>query len=100
MRYANRRSEQDVIPFEVVEEISEKTLLVRDMICDRDPAWKPVIVMLQCVNNEEQNWLISSDPDGLAFRIRRQKDGKWRDAHGNLYTLDERPERWHRFGVL
>lgn len=100
MRYANRRDELDVIPFEVVEEISEKTLVVRDMICTRDPAWKPLIVMQQCVNNETQNWLIESDPSGLCFKIRRQKDGKWKDAQGNCYTLDERPERWHRFGAL
>lgn len=100
MKYANRRGELDVIPFEVVEEISEKTLVVSDMICELSPDWRPKIIMLQCINNEEQRWSITPDPSGLAFKIRRQKDGKWKDAQGNYYTLDDAPERWHRFGVL
>lgn len=100
MIYANRRDERDVIPFEVVSEISEKTLLVRDMICDLSRDWKPLIVMMQCVNNDDQEWSIVPDPNGLSFKIRLQKDGKWKDAQGNRYTLDDRPERWHRFGIL
>lgn len=98
--YANRRCEKDVIPFEVIEVISSKTLVVRDMIADRDPSWKPVIVMNQCINNDDQQWLIESDPKGLSFRIRLLKDGKWKDVHGNRYTLDDYPERWHRYGLL
>ena len=98
--YANRRNERDVIPFEVVAEVSDKTVVVREMICDRAPDGRPVIVMLQCLNNDDQEWLITSDPKGLSFKIRLQKNGKWKDAQGNYYTLDDEPQRWHRFGVL
>lgn len=98
--YANRQGDADVIPFEVVEAVSSVTLVVRDMIYDLDPAFKPRIIMSQCINNEDQEWKIQPDPKGLTFRIRLLKGGKWKDVAGNHYELADEPKRWHRFGLL
>lgn len=98
--YANRVTDRDVIPFEVVEPISSITLVVRDMICDLDPAFRPHLFMSQCLNNEDQAWSIRPDQEGLCFRIRYLKEGKWKDATGNYYELADEPKRWHQFGLL
>lgn len=98
--YANRQGDRDVIPFEVVEMISSITLVVRDMICDLDSTFKPHRFMGQCLNNEDQSWEITPDPNGLSFRIRYLKNGRWKDATGNYYELADKPKRWHQFGQL
>jgi hypothetical protein len=98
--YANRQGDRDVIPFEVVEMISSITLVVRDMIVDLDPSFKPHLFLSQCLNNDDQKWSIQPDPKGLSFRIRLLKSGKWKDATGNYYTLADEPKRWHQFGVI
>lgn len=96
--YAHRRDARDVIPFEIVERISSQTYLIRDMICDLDKGFKPLIMMGECLNNEDQRWTILPDPKGLSFRIRLLKSGEWKDVSGNRYTIDEHAERWHHFG--
>ena len=98
--YANRQGDRDVIPFEVVEAISSITLEVRDMICDLDSTFKPHLFMAQCLNNEDQSWDITPDPQGLSFRIRYLKSGRWKDATGNYYELADEPKRWHQFGRI
>ena len=98
--YANRHTDRDVIPFEVVDMISSITFVVRDMVADLDSSFRPHLFMSQCINNDDQEWSITSDPKGLSFRIRLLKSGKWKDAAGNYYTLADEPKRWHQFGLL
>jgi len=56
--------------------------------------------MAQCLNNEDQSWTITPDPEGLSFRIRYLNSGRWKDATGNYYELADEPKRWHQFGQL
>jgi hypothetical protein len=98
--FANRLSDRDVIPFEVIEMISSITLVVRDMASDLDSSFKPHVFMSQCLNNEDQSWTIKPDPKGLSFRIRYLKSGEWKDVSGNKYELADEPRRWHQFGLL
>jgi hypothetical protein len=98
--FANRVTDRDIIPFEVVEMISSITLVVRDMASDLDSSFRPHVFMSQCLNNEDQSWTITPDPKGLSFRIRYLKSGRWKDAAGNYYELADEPRRWHQFGLL
>ena len=68
--YAHRRSEKDIIPFEVVRMVSSQTLEIKDMLYDLSKDFKPKIIMGQCLNNYDQHWTITEYPEGLSFRIR------------------------------
>jgi hypothetical protein len=98
--YANRITDKGIEPFEVVEVVSGRELTIREMIADRTKGWVPKMLMGHCTNESEQRWDIASDDKALRFRIRRSKNGEWKDVSGNLYRLEPRPVRFHRFSVL
>lgn len=100
LRYANRYTERDILPFEVVDLISAGELVIREMSCDRARSWKPRMVMGHCLNESDQEWDITSDDEALTFRIRLNKYGEWKDACGNVYQLAENPMRFHRFSFV
>lgn len=100
MKYANRYTDDDTLPFEVVDPISGTELLIREMSCDRVRGWAPKFIMGHCVNESDQRWHIVSDPEALCFRIRLSKRGEWKDVSGNVYRLSDIPVRFHRFSFV
>ena len=99
--YANLITHSDSFPFEVVCEISTKTIVVRMMKAELDPTWKPEILVggfsAHCSNQSSQRWTCSSDKDRPIIRIRKHKDGQWRDSHGNRYVRADQPRRFHDY---
>ena len=100
--FANRLGYTDVDPFEVVRAVSEKTLEVRAMNAVQNPDWKPDFVpggfSAHCTNNGAQQWIITPDPVAPVFRIRKHRDGKWRDASGvRPYVLSEKPRKFYDY---
>lgn len=101
MNYANHIGYSDVNPFEIVRRVSDKTIEIRAMDSERDPDWKPKFIpggfSAHCVNQSEQRWNIQSNPDNPVIRIRLQKSGQWKDAHGRRFDLHDSPIRFYDY---
>lgn len=95
MLYANHYGWSDINPFEVVKTVSDKTLEVRAMEAKLHPDWKPEFVpggfSAHCTNNNEQDWVITSNTENKVFRIRLHANGVWKDKNGNKYHLNDKP---------
>lgn len=100
MNYANHLGYSDVNPFEIVRRVSDKTLEVRAMKAERDPSFKPDFVpggfCGTVVNQRDQQWIISSDPQGAVVRIRLGKQG-WKDRNGRRYKLSDEPVKFYDY---
>lgn len=100
MQYANHIGYSDVNPFEIVRKISEKTIEIRAMNADRDSSWQPDFVpggfCGTVVNQRDQRWIISSNPDSPIVRIRLGKLG-WKDANGRRYQLSNEPVKFYDY---
>ena len=101
MQYANQYGYSDVYPFEVVKVISDKTIEIREMDAERDESvkleWVAGGFAGHCVNQRDQRWFITSNPEGRVIRLRLRKDGRWYDVHGNRYGLSAKPDRFYDY---
>lgn len=101
IQYANRYGYSDVEPYEIVRFVSDKTVEVRELNAERDPEWKPEWHVGgfagHCSNQREQRWLFSRNEGSPVFRIRRQKDGKWKCAAGNKFYLSDKPVKFYDY---
>ena len=99
--YANHHGYTDVSPCEVVRVVSDKCLEIRRMDSERDPNWKPEMVVggfcAHTVNNHEQKWIITSNQEYKSFKIRLQKNGAWKDKYGDTYHLNKEPRRFYDY---
>lgn len=99
--YANRYGYSDVEPYEIFRYVSDKTIEVRKMKSERDTSWKmdfrPGGFCGTVVNQNEQKWIITSNPEGRVIRIRLRKDGRWYDASGNRYGLSDEPVKFYDY---
>ena len=100
MQYANQYGYSDVYPFEVVKVISDKTIEVREMDAERDESvelkWVAGGFAGHCVNQRDQRWHITSNPENRVIRIRLGKGG-WKDKHGRKFGLSDKPTRFYDF---
>jgi len=86
MKYAMRKMWSDVIPYEVIRKVSDKTLEVRQIIVRPAPD--------HTVN--AQHWIFESCPEGKCFRIRLGKKKGW-TAGGQRYELADQPYFYHDY---
>ena len=101
MRFANRHAEDgSILPFEVLEPVSPTEMIICEMDCTLRKGWKPIMLLGNCTNEQEQQWDIEVDPEALMLRIRLTKFGEWKDAQGYTYVLSEIPVRFHRFSFV
>ena len=102
-KYACRVVGTDILPFEIIRKISDKTIEIRQMDAGLDPNWRPKwvntgnFIGAECVNNFEQKWIFKSNTDYTVFRIRKHKSGFWRDANGNRYKLSDIPIKFYNY---
>lgn len=86
MKFANLHMYSDVRPYEVIRQISDKTMEVREMAAIIDPNFKPEIApggfAGHCVNQADQTYFYKSDDSQPVIRIRKRKDGKWYSKMG------------------
>ena len=77
-QYANLIGWTDITPFEIIKKTT-KTLTLRMMDFERNKNWNPVIIeggfVGHCVNNSEQQWIITSNPNNLVVKAYLRKDG-------------------------
>lgn len=99
--HANQMGYTDVKPFEIVRIVSDKTVEIREMACERDPSWKmdvhPGGFCAHVSNQQDQKWFITSDEAAPVRRIRKQKTGLWKDSNGNRFFLDTKPVKFHDY---
>lgn len=100
MQYANLHGYSDVIPYEVVRVISDKTIEVRRMEVSPDTEWQPKMIpggfAAHCINQNEQTWVIKSNPSASVIRIRKRKNGTWHSAFGR-HVLSEKPRYFYDY---
>lgn len=100
MKYANCYGYSQVYPYEIVRVVSDKTIEVREMANAPDPNWKPEILpggfFGHCINQNEQTWIITSDPNAKVIRIRKRKDGKWYSKMGQ-HVLEDKPRYFYDY---
>ncbi len=101
-QFANKYGWSDVSPFEIVKVISDQTIEVRELDAKRDESWVPNFIpggfSAVCVNDREQKWKISSNPENKVFRIRFSKrKNVWQDAYGGKYDLSDTPIKYYDF---
>jgi hypothetical protein len=99
--FANRQGWSDVDPFEVIEKVGDTILVIRRLRATLDPSWSPIIepggFAGHCTNNSTQRWIYASDPNLATKRIRRHKNGQWKDPSGDRYILAAAPRKFHDY---
>jgi hypothetical protein len=99
--YANRKLWTDVDPFEIVKVISEKCLEVRPMGAVLNPEWKPEFYaggfFGHTANNHSQEWIYSRQPEAATIRIRKHKNGTWKDSSGMRFNISLTPCKFHDY---
>lgn len=100
MNYANLMGYSDIVPFEIVRTVSDKTIEIREMKPTLVEGWKPDIAVGsffgRCLNNSTQEYTYESQPDSPVVRARLQKDGKWKSIHG-YHVLSDKPKRFYDY---
>lgn len=97
-KYANFHMFSDVEPYEIVKVISDKTIEVRGMTCTRNfkPEWIPGGFAGVCTNQQDQEWLIESNPTNNTLRLRKRKDGNF--YKGSMkFILSNTPSKYYDF---
>ncbi len=97
--YANQYGYSDVSPFEIVRQVSERTLEVRALQAER-AVWTPDVhvggFFAHISNQSDQRWTITPNPSAPVVRIRLGKRG-WKDSCGNAFRLNASPVKFYDF---
>ena len=100
MKYANHHGWSDVTPYEVIRVISDKTIEIREMKAERDPAYTPEFVpggfSAVCTNQRDQTWIIESDDTAPVIRARLRKDGYFHSQRGR-HILNDKPVHFYDY---
>lgn len=104
-KYAYLSGYSDADPFEVIREVSAKTLIVRPMkaeLLNGVGSGQPDALHFSpggfCGHTSgTQRWDIQPDESAKERRIRLQRNGKWRDADGNPFVFTDRPYKYYDF---
>ena len=100
MKFANLIGYSDIVPFEVVRVISDKTIEIREMNATLVEGWKPEMIVggfaAHCVNNNTQEYTYSTREGSPIVRARLHKNGKWKSIHGE-HRLSDEPKRFYDY---
>jgi hypothetical protein len=98
--YANHYGYSDVTPYEVVRRVSDKTIEIREMDAVQDESvkleWVAGGFAGHCINQRDQRWFITSNPENRIIRIRLGKKG-WKDKHGRKFGLSDKPVKFYDY---
>lgn len=103
-KYANHYGYSDVEPYEVIEEITPNKYLIRWMKSAQTEESKKKLKesfvaggFIGHVENDLQEWNISSCDETEAFAIRRHKDGNWYDSIHRKYVISPKPIKFYDY---
>jgi hypothetical protein len=99
-KYCNFHGYSDVTPFEVVQVISDQTVVVREMDAVIDPDWKMEAhvggFMAHVVNNGGK-WNITSNENNFTTRARWSKaKGRWQTKYGRMVMANQ-PNKFYDY---
>lgn len=81
MKYINYRIHTDVDPFEILEWVSEKKVIVRELKAElinaKDLKWDPNSGFPICQNNRQQEYKYTQDETNIEQTMTLRKDGFW-----------------------
>lgn len=99
LNYANHIGWSDVEPFEILSRTT-KTITIRRMKAERDPSWKPEVVLGGfsgiTVNNCDQKWIITSDESETVLKAYLRKDGYYHSRLGK-HALAASPRKFYDY---
>lgn len=97
-QYANHHGWTDINPYEVIKAVSEKTLEIRAMAAEKNPAVKTSFEIggFSAHSDNAQDWFITSDESKPIIRIRLGKRG-WKDKNGNRFYLADQPTKFYDY---
>ena len=100
MKYANYIGYSDVLPFEVVKVISDKTLEIREMDAQLAEGEKPEFVVggfaAHCTNQRSLKYDIVSNANNPVIRVRKRKDGCFYKG-GSKFKLSDVPVKFYDY---
>lgn len=90
----------DRSPYEIVNVISEKTIEIRAMDSERDD-WDMQIMKggfsAIVLNQRDQKWKITSNENNPVIRIRKHKNGQWKNKYGAKYIPSDAPYKFYDY---
>jgi hypothetical protein len=99
MKYANLFGYSDVTPYEIIKETA-KTISIREMDAVIDPTFKPEYVQGgfagNCINQQEQKWVITSNPEHPVIKAYLRKDGYYWSKYGK-HIQYRKPVKYYDF---
>lgn len=99
-KFANQIGYSDITPYEIIRVISEKTIEIREMKAERNPEWKPEIIpggfAGHCINQSDQQWIITRDETNPVKRAHLRKDGNYHTNMGK-HVLSETARRFYDY---
>ena len=103
--YCNRHLYSDVQPYEVIEVISDTRLKLRSMnVVQTEESVKRLKEsfspggFLGHFDNDEQEWVCTSDDKGIIVDVRRRKDGHFYEVNDSIpYVLSDKPVKFKDF---
>ena len=97
--YANNGGYSDITPYEIVRVISDKTIEIREMDCEKLP-WKPDWheggFSGHLANQDEQKWDIKSNEENSTIKARLRKDGYFHSEVGKHY-IEKSPRKFYEY---
>lgn len=101
-KFANHIGWSDINPFEVVKENTARKLTIRSMTSERkhtfeDLGFIPGGFVGHCSTQSNQEWDITSNPEGRLVEIRLNKKGEWKDKYGARYRLSDVPVKFYDY---
>ena len=102
-QYMNYIGYSDVHPYEVLRfSPSGKTAYLRSMNSSLKKDWKPEVIpggfSGHCVNQDQQEWDITSDPTGREVTVRLHRNGRWHCSAGSRYSNPcDKPVRFYDY---
>ena len=97
--YANNGGYSDITPYEIVRVISDKTIEIREMDCEKLP-WKPDWheggFSGHLANQDEQKWDIKSNEENSIIKARLRKDGYFHSEVGKHY-IEKSPRKFYDY---
>lgn len=100
VKYANEIMYSDVEPWEIIEVVSERKIIIRDMQCEQTETIPcQVGGFAGHFENYAQKWEIVSNPNGRTRTITRRKNGQWKLMGNNYikYSLDTSPCKFYDY---
>lgn len=98
--YANKWVGSDCDPYEIVEVLSDRKIVVRAMASSPDPSfvmqWNPGGFAAHLANNQDQKWLIESVETGALVTLTKRRDGKWKAEGTDVeFVLASMPQKFY-----